>query len=351
MGGLGEVEDIRKLKPAVESIKEQSKALVFCFGQSGALSARRGIPPRDRGRPWGPSGYTARSLSALRLSHRGASRVGRVEPSGPRGSSRSSFRSPSCRRAWKGGRGGAGGRHGGPASSHRGLQPAAPAERPSAAPVRRKRGWRRTRRRPFGELPDPAASAGPMADSSPAPSLRAGGPRAPRPSAPSPPPPHSRSGSEAEEAEQSLSLARTKTRSYGSTASVRAPLGAGVIERHVEHRVRAGDTLQGIALKYGVSVSRAGGRGRGRSGSGRGARGAGHRGAARGPRRLGLEPLAQRALQGQRRKALPGGRIEFPMPCPHSDRIRRVRQAKEDQGIGTTRTQIRPIFIPGHTAM
>ncbi|XP_052503108.1 lysM and putative peptidoglycan-binding domain-containing protein 2 [Budorcas taxicolor] len=93
-----------------------------------------------------------------------------------------------------------------------------------------------------------------MADSSPAPSLRAGGPRAPRPSAPSPPPPHSRSGSEAEEAEQSLSLARTKTRSYGSTASVRAPLGAGVIERHVEHRVRAGDTLQGIALKYGVSM-------------------------------------------------------------------------------------------------
>ncbi|KAB0343092.1 hypothetical protein FD754_020018 [Muntiacus muntjak] len=91
-----------------------------------------------------------------------------------------------------------------------------------------------------------------MADSSPAPSLRAGGPRAPRSSAPSPP--HSRSGSEAEEAELSLSLARTKTRSYGSTASVRAPLGAGVIERHVEHRVRAGDTLQGIALKYGVSM-------------------------------------------------------------------------------------------------
>ncbi|XP_057400499.1 lysM and putative peptidoglycan-binding domain-containing protein 2 isoform X1 [Balaenoptera acutorostrata] len=92
-----------------------------------------------------------------------------------------------------------------------------------------------------------------MADSSPARSLRAGGPRAPRPSAPSPPPP-SRSLSEAEEAELSLSLARTKTRSYGSTASVRAPLGAGVIERHVEHRVRPGDTLQGIALKYGVSM-------------------------------------------------------------------------------------------------
>ncbi|XP_058912300.1 lysM and putative peptidoglycan-binding domain-containing protein 2 isoform X1 [Kogia breviceps] len=92
-----------------------------------------------------------------------------------------------------------------------------------------------------------------MADSSPERSLRAGGPRAPRPSAPSPPPP-SRSLSEAEEAELSLSLARTKTRSYGSTASVRAPLGAGVIERHVEHRVRPGDTLQGIALKYGVSM-------------------------------------------------------------------------------------------------
>ncbi|XP_021028291.1 lysM and putative peptidoglycan-binding domain-containing protein 2 isoform X1 [Mus caroli] len=92
-----------------------------------------------------------------------------------------------------------------------------------------------------------------MADLSPAPALREGGPRAHRPSAPSPPP-RSRSTSEPEEAELSLSLARTKTRSYGSTASVRAPLGAGVIERHVEHRVRAGDTLQGIALKYGVTM-------------------------------------------------------------------------------------------------
>nr|KAF6501235.1 LysM domain containing 2 [Molossus molossus] len=88
-----------------------------------------------------------------------------------------------------------------------------------------------------------------MADSAPALALREGGLRAPRPSASSPPP-RSRSGSEPEEAELSLSLARTKTRSYGSTASVRAPLGAGVIERHVEHRVRAGDTLQGIALKW-----------------------------------------------------------------------------------------------------
>ncbi|XP_008141375.2 lysM and putative peptidoglycan-binding domain-containing protein 2 isoform X1 [Eptesicus fuscus] len=93
-----------------------------------------------------------------------------------------------------------------------------------------------------------------MADSSPALALREGSPRAPRPSTLSPPPPHLRSGSEPEEAELSLSLARTKTRSYGSTASVRAPLCAGVMERHVEHRVRAGDTLQGIALKYGVTM-------------------------------------------------------------------------------------------------
>ncbi|XP_049759711.1 lysM and putative peptidoglycan-binding domain-containing protein 2 isoform X1 [Elephas maximus indicus] len=95
-----------------------------------------------------------------------------------------------------------------------------------------------------------------MADSSPALSLREVGPRASRPRAPSssPPPPPSLSGSESEEAELSLSLARTKTRSYGSTASVRAPLGASVIERHVEHRVCAGDTLQGIALKYRVTM-------------------------------------------------------------------------------------------------
>ncbi|XP_007933359.1 lysM and putative peptidoglycan-binding domain-containing protein 2 [Orycteropus afer afer] len=93
-----------------------------------------------------------------------------------------------------------------------------------------------------------------MADSSPALSLREGRPRASRPRAPPSPPPRSRSGSESEEAELSLSLARTKTRSYGSTASVRAPLGVSVFERHVEHQVCAGDTLQGIALKYGVSM-------------------------------------------------------------------------------------------------
>lgn len=52
------------------------------------------------------------------------------------------------------------------------------------------------------------------------------------------------------EAELSQRLARTKARSYGSTASVAAPLA----ERYVEHRLSAGDTLQGIALKYGVTV-------------------------------------------------------------------------------------------------
>ncbi|XP_064932501.1 lysM and putative peptidoglycan-binding domain-containing protein 2 isoform X1 [Columba livia] len=53
------------------------------------------------------------------------------------------------------------------------------------------------------------------------------------------------------EAELSQRLAHTKARSYGSTASVAAPLA----ERYVEHRLSAGDTLQGIALKYGVTSS------------------------------------------------------------------------------------------------
>nr|XP_056721846.1 lysM and putative peptidoglycan-binding domain-containing protein 2 [Euleptes europaea] len=59
-------------------------------------------------------------------------------------------------------------------------------------------------------------------------------------------------GPEAAEAEAalSLSLALTKTRSYGSTASVAAPLA----ERYLEHRLGPGDTLQGIALKYGVTM-------------------------------------------------------------------------------------------------
>lgn len=136
-----------------------------------------------------------------------------------------------------------------------------------------------------------------MADSSPALSLRESGPRAPRPLAPSPPP-RSRSGSESEEAELSVSLARTKTRSYGSTASVRAPLGAGVIERLVEHRVRANDTLQGIALKYGVTVSRARRRGPGwrLRGGGGGREDSGVETAASRPRAARPQALAWRAL-------------------------------------------------------
>lgn len=65
-------------------------------------------------------------------------------------------------------------------------------------------------------------------------------------------PVYPRSGSESEsEAELSMSLARTKTRSYGSTASVTA---AAWVERYTEHPVSSGDTLQGIALKYGVTM-------------------------------------------------------------------------------------------------
>ncbi|XP_062860547.1 lysM and putative peptidoglycan-binding domain-containing protein 2 [Trichomycterus rosablanca] len=47
-----------------------------------------------------------------------------------------------------------------------------------------------------------------------------------------------------------ISLARAKTRSYGSTASVAATLE----ERYTTHRVTEGDTLQGIALRYGVTM-------------------------------------------------------------------------------------------------
>ncbi|XP_068586470.1 lysM and putative peptidoglycan-binding domain-containing protein 2 [Cebidichthys violaceus] len=61
--------------------------------------------------------------------------------------------------------------------------------------------------------------------------------------------PRSRSGSESE-SELSQGLARTKIRSYGSTASVTASLG----EKYIEHRVTDSDTLQGIALKYGVTM-------------------------------------------------------------------------------------------------
>ncbi|XP_027026960.1 lysM and putative peptidoglycan-binding domain-containing protein 2 isoform X1 [Tachysurus fulvidraco] len=61
--------------------------------------------------------------------------------------------------------------------------------------------------------------------------------------------PRYRSGSDSE-GELWLSLARAKTRSYGSTASVTSTLG----ERYIEHRVTDGDTLQGIALRYGVTM-------------------------------------------------------------------------------------------------
>ncbi|XP_061743535.1 lysM and putative peptidoglycan-binding domain-containing protein 2 [Nerophis ophidion] len=59
----------------------------------------------------------------------------------------------------------------------------------------------------------------------------------------------SRSACESD-SELSQSLARTKIRSYGSTASVSASLG----EKYVEHRLSDGDTLQGIALKYNVTM-------------------------------------------------------------------------------------------------
>lgn len=83
-----------------------------------------------------------------------------------------------------------------------------------------------------------------MAEFSPVLAMRDGGGRFDQPIFP-----RSRSGSESE-SELSQSLARTKIRSYGSTASVTASLG----EKYIEHRVTDSDTLQGIALKYGVTV-------------------------------------------------------------------------------------------------
>uniref|UniRef100_UPI00398F1401 lysM and putative peptidoglycan-binding domain-containing protein 2 n=1 Tax=Pristiophorus japonicus TaxID=55135 RepID=UPI00398F1401 len=63
--------------------------------------------------------------------------------------------------------------------------------------------------------------------------------------------PAAAAGDESEsEAELSQSLARTKTRSYGSTASVSAPLA----EKYIQHRVSASDSLRGLALRYGVSM-------------------------------------------------------------------------------------------------
>ncbi|KAI1889669.1 hypothetical protein AGOR_G00165340 [Albula goreensis] len=83
-----------------------------------------------------------------------------------------------------------------------------------------------------------------MAEFSPVLPLRDGGGRFGQPIFP-----RSQTGSESE-SELSQSLARTKTRSYGSTASVTAPLG----EKYIVHRVTDSDTLQGIALKYGVTM-------------------------------------------------------------------------------------------------
>ncbi|KAK0152258.1 LysM and putative peptidoglycan-binding domain-containing protein 2 [Merluccius polli] len=83
-----------------------------------------------------------------------------------------------------------------------------------------------------------------MAEFSPVLSVRDGGGRFGQPIFP-----RSRSGSETD-SELSQSLARTKIRSYGSTASVAASLG----EKFIEHRVSDSDTLQGIALKYGVTM-------------------------------------------------------------------------------------------------
>lgn len=252
----------------MESIKEQSRALVFCFGQSGALSASaRDSTPGTEGAYGAPVATLPGALGALRLSHRGASRVGRVEPSGPRAAAGARFALPGGAPG-KADAGGAGGRHSG-AHLPTEAQPAVPAELPPQLPVRRKRGGGDLRRRPFGELPDPARpSAGPMAICPPVPVAGCLGPRPPRRRCRC-------SGLEAEEAEQSLSLARTKTRSYGSTGSVRAPLGAGVIERHVEHRVCAAIRCRASRSSTESRWAGAGGRGRGRSGSGRGARGAG----------------------------------------------------------------------------
>ncbi|KAG7468059.1 hypothetical protein MATL_G00138810 [Megalops atlanticus] len=83
-----------------------------------------------------------------------------------------------------------------------------------------------------------------MAEFSPVLPLRDGGGRFGQPVFP-----RSQSGTESD-SELSQSLARIKTRSYGSTASVTAPLG----EKYIVHRVTDSDTLQGLALKYGVTM-------------------------------------------------------------------------------------------------
>lgn len=47
-------------------------------------------------------------------------------------------------------------------------------------------------------------------------------------------------------------LRSSRTKSYGSL--VRSPISP-VRQRRIEHRVQPGETLPGLALKYGVSVS------------------------------------------------------------------------------------------------
>ncbi|XP_028920869.2 LOW QUALITY PROTEIN: lysM and putative peptidoglycan-binding domain-containing protein 2 [Ornithorhynchus anatinus] len=78
----------------------------------------------------------------------------------------------------------------------------------------------------------------------------------PGPGAASAPPPPREEREEREEEEEGagelcLVLARTKTRSYGSTAAARPPPPP---QRYLRHRVVAGDTRQGIALKFGVTM-------------------------------------------------------------------------------------------------
>lgn len=48
-------------------------------------------------------------------------------------------------------------------------------------------------------------------------------------------------------------LRGSRAMSYGSL--MRSSPASPVRQRHVEHTVQSGDTLQGLALKYGVSVS------------------------------------------------------------------------------------------------
>lgn len=47
-------------------------------------------------------------------------------------------------------------------------------------------------------------------------------------------------------------LRATRAKSYGSLVCTQL---SPVHERRVEHRIQPGETLQGLALKYGVTVS------------------------------------------------------------------------------------------------